>query len=478
MADSSNRPSRGLISSAFGVAKKFSAVGLNALNHVAPGTVSTFQASDKAQVLEGEVREKAAFEKKHYDHPQQMMREHLPKVSSQLFGRHYKRVNQIASFISPQLNDKLSDYFFDQLNDFVSKLSSVDALLRETGVQNLSELVQDPARSRRITRTIASQNKLIAGLLGALSGGGGVIGAAIDVPASIALALRSIYQTGRAYGFELKPDDHEVVEYIFKQIDLGAVAEKQALLAVVRNVASMTQTHDVSQLQQLLGSGNNTEILRRWFFSEDGTAKWSWLGHVPRLNGLSRLTPLVSMGISAVYSWKLVDDATDQADRVFSLARQYLLQHPGQAGAGTWAVYEKAVQLQSVALLSAPVDVQTEQQPQQLKNTADAGQVAEPDQKTVSDETVSLQAAPRKKQVGSSTQTGAQPQQNSKNKRQGAAVRKTTAKAAVTTGSRKTAAASNAEAAQKTVTKKRATRNSTVSGGADQTGPAVKKTEQ
>ena len=39
------------------------------------------------------------FEKKQYDNPQQMIREHLPQVSSQLLGRHYKKINNVASFI-------------------------------------------------------------------------------------------------------------------------------------------------------------------------------------------------------------------------------------------------------------------------------------------------------------------------------------------------------------------------------------------
>ncbi len=33
--------------------------------------------------------------------PQQMLREHLPKVTRQVFGRHFRKVNGIATFISP-----------------------------------------------------------------------------------------------------------------------------------------------------------------------------------------------------------------------------------------------------------------------------------------------------------------------------------------------------------------------------------------
>lgn len=41
------------------------------------------------------------------------------------------------------------------------------------------------------------------------------------------------------------------------------------------------------------------------------------MNNLPQFNLLMRLTPLATMGISAVYSWKLVDDATAQAQIVF-----------------------------------------------------------------------------------------------------------------------------------------------------------------
>ena len=347
MANSNNKSANGLIFNAFGVAKKLSKTGLSVINHVVPGTVSRLSHPGyDPQAIQGSAREKADFEKKFYASPQQMMREHLPQMSSQLLGRHYKKINQVASFISPDLNDKLADYFFDKLNDLVSGLSSVEAILQEVGAKNLAELAKDPARAQRISLALANQNKIIASFFGVLTGATGVIGAAIDVPTSLALALRSVYQTGRAYGFELNAEDHAVVEYIFKQIDMGSVAEKQALLAAVRAFSSVLQEHDLNQLQNLLGSGNDTELLTRWIANEDGSFKWSWLNYLPQLHLLSKLSPVAAMGISAAYSRKLVDDATDKAQLVFCAARQFLIQHPEQKIA-TLSAYE-----QSVALLA------------------------------------------------------------------------------------------------------------------------------
>ena len=345
MSDSKNKQRGSLISNAFGVAKKLSETGLGMINHVAPGTVSKLvQDPQTGHVIQGSAKEKTAFEPKKYDNPQQMMREHLPNVTGKLLGKHYKKINNVASFISPDLNDKLSDYLFDKLNDFVSEWSSVDALLKEVGARSLSELAKDPARSQRISMAIANQNKIIAAIQGTLTGAVGGVGAIIDVPTSLALALRSIYQTGRAHGFELNTQDHDVVEYIFKQIDLGSIAEKQALMAAIRAFTGVMETHNVTQLQQLLGSGNDIELLKKWVANDDGSFKLSWMNNLPQWGLLSKLTPLATMGISAVYSWKLVEDATDQAEVVFSGAQNYLLQH-SNVQMSVLEAYEKSVQL-------------------------------------------------------------------------------------------------------------------------------------
>lgn len=356
MADSNNKQTKRMLSNTFGLAKKITATGLNMLNHVAPNSVTKLnQSPAKDSVVEGKARNQSMFEKKQYDHPQQMLREHLPKVSSQLLGRHYTKINNVASFISPQLNDKMSDYFFDKLNDFVSESSSVDKLLKEVGAKDLKELTQDPARSQRISQALANQNKILAAIQGAFTGATGVIGSAIDVPTSIALALRSIYQTGRAHGFELKPEDHEIVEFIFKKIDLGSVAEKQALLIAVRTFSTTLQTHDVSQFQQLVGSSTSSDVLKNWLSNQDGTWKWSWLDNLPQFKIVTKLAPLACMGISATYSWKLVDDATEKAQIVFKGAQQYQAQHP-EENISALAAFEKSEILltQASLLLQAP----------------------------------------------------------------------------------------------------------------------------
>lgn len=346
MSDSNNKQTSGFFSNAIGVAKKLSSTGMHVLQQVAPSTATKQEPRSKAgQIIEGQARSYSPFQARHYDNPQHMLRQHIPQVSRQLLGRHYTRVNQVASFVSPDFSDKISDYFFDQLNNFSSNISSVDAVLDQAGVRDLEELTQDVDRSKRIGQALAEQNKWIASLQGALTGATGVIGSTIDVPASIIMSLRTIYQVGRAYGFELnKETEQEIVQFIFKQIDLGVIAEKQAVLMGLKTLSNMLQTHDVHQLQNLLGSSNDYESLKKYFLNEQGEAKWPWLNSVPKFSMLNKLTPVATASVSAIYSWKLVEDVHHKAQQVFSNARSYLIQHKDSNLSAIHA-YEKSLEL-------------------------------------------------------------------------------------------------------------------------------------
>lgn len=349
MANTNNKQSNGLISNAFGVAKKFSTTGLELMNHVAPDSVSKVtQAFNVNEAIEGASRQKSPFEPKKYSDPQQMLKEHLPSVSRQLLGRHYNKLNNVANFVSPQISDKVSDYFFEHLNQFTNEMSSVDAVLDEAGVRDLEELTQDIDRSKRIAQALGEQNKWIASIQGAVTGLTGIVGTAVDIPASLILALRTIYQVGRSYGFDLsKPEDQEIIQYIFKQIDLGLIAEKQAVLLAIKALGTTLKSHDLTQLQNLLGSSHDGEAIKKFLASANLQDKWQWLNQVPKfsvLEQLSKLAPIASAGVGVVYSRRFVEDANAKAQEVFSQTRQYFIQHR-DSSLSTLAAYEKSVEL-------------------------------------------------------------------------------------------------------------------------------------
>lgn len=313
MSSSKDNQSNDLFLSMFGVAKKLSSSGIDVLNKVGQNSANKNRLNTDHLI----------------DGAQDVLREHLPHISKQVFGRHYYAINKVSHFVAPNLSDKVSGYLFHQLNQLSSQLSSVDAVLDEAGVRDLEDLTQDVARSRRISEALAEQNKWIASVQGAFSGATGVMGSAIDVPASLILSLRSIYQIGRAYGFELNQDTgQDMVQFIFKQIDLGLIAEKQTLLMTLKALSNTLQYHDLSQLQQLLGSHQDADILHQWLSTDKHEPlKQDWFDYLPKFGILAKLTPLASASLSAAYSWKLLDDVNQKAQIIFSEARAYLQQH-------------------------------------------------------------------------------------------------------------------------------------------------------
>ncbi|RZF52590.1 EcsC family protein [Acinetobacter halotolerans] len=326
MTKSKNKPSSGLFAQAFGVAKKLSSE-LQKLQ-VAPTTSGT-AGLHPSNVIEGNARLKSAFEVEKYESPQQMLRQQFPKLSHQLLGRHYTKVNNVASFISPDLSEKVSDYLFQWLNEFSSNSSMTEKILEEAGVTEVAELTKDTGRSQRLSQALIEQNKLLATAQGVVTGATGIWGAAVDIPASIVLALRTIYQTGRSHGFDLTEEvDQDVVAFIFKEIDLGIVAEKQTLLLALKALKSMLETHDLQQFQQLLGSNNDVELVKKWLVDEEGQFKWGWLNHIPQVSMIGKLTPVAGAALGGFYSWKFLEDVGHKSQSVFGAARFYLNEHP------------------------------------------------------------------------------------------------------------------------------------------------------
>ncbi|ENU30699.1 hypothetical protein F991_01385 [Acinetobacter sp. CIP-A165] len=328
MTKSKNKPSSGLFAQAFGVAKKLSSE-LQKLQ-VAP-TTSGVAGLDSSNVIEGNARLKGSFEVEKYESPQQMLRQQFPKLSHQLLGRHYTKVNNVATFISPDLSEKVSDYLFQWLNEFSSNSSMTEKILEEAGVTAIAELTNDTGRSQRLSQALIEQNKLLAAAQGLVTGATGIWGAAIDIPASIVLALRTIYQTGRSHGFDLTEEtDQDVVAFIFKEIDLGIVAEKQTLLLALKALKSMLETHDLQQFQQILGSNNDIELVKKWLVDEEGQFKWGWLNRIPQVSVIGKLTPVAGAALGGFYSWRFLEDVGHKSQSVFGAARFYLNEHPSE----------------------------------------------------------------------------------------------------------------------------------------------------
>ena len=100
MTKSKNKHSTGVLVQAFSAAKKLSR------ELQKPQVVATTSAAEQAQgsnIIDGKARFKHLLDVDTYENPQQMLRQHLPKLSHQVLGRHYGKANQLAAMVSPDL---------------------------------------------------------------------------------------------------------------------------------------------------------------------------------------------------------------------------------------------------------------------------------------------------------------------------------------------------------------------------------------
>ncbi|MHA3117480.1 hypothetical protein E0H86_08690 [Acinetobacter sp. ANC 4635] len=333
----------------FGVAKKLSTSGLKVLNQM---NSQQLQRSQNPSKVVNEATPKPALLGFGVQDPQQLIRVYFPNISKQLFGKHYDRVSQVAEFLSPMSMDEISEYCFQKLHIFSDKLSATQSILQQTGAESLHELSQDISRSGRISQALTEQNKWIAGVQGTISGVTGLLGLGVDIPASLVLALRTIYQTGRAHGFALTEQDQDVVQYIFQQINLQQMLEKQSVLLGLRTLDGLLAENDLTAVQHLLGSNNDDEWLKELLLDENHEFKWQWMNTLPKVSALHHITPLIAASVSAMYSWQFIEDIGQKAQHIFSVARDYLLRHPEQK-ISTLAAYHAAVEQFSQAKESA-----------------------------------------------------------------------------------------------------------------------------
>jgi hypothetical protein len=205
------------------------------------------------------------------------------------------------------------------LADFASTVSASDHILDEAGVKSLAELQGDTARSGRLAGALNEKNRYIGMAQGAISGATGVAGAAADIPLSMILALRAVYLTGRAYGFELnQPEDRAMIFEALSNADLSLITEKQAILIGLNSVSGMLGTGNIQGLQTMLGSSNDFEPLFKLLSDSNGQLKWRISATL-----LNKVTPVIGGAVGALYTSRLLKEVSDSAKQVFEYARQH-----------------------------------------------------------------------------------------------------------------------------------------------------------
>lgn len=282
------------------------------------------------QVIEGKAQQRDQFDLD-YEDIHQLFRNQFPTITKQVLGNRYNAVNKYSKFVLPNGLDSAADEVLELLAKAAMALASTERVLAETGAKSIQELQQNVDRSARASSALKEVNKIFAALQGGVSGVAGMVGAVADLPLSVLLALKTIYETGHAYGFELdNEEDQQAVYQVLIKSDLGLIAEKQVLLLGIRNFNDVLTTGNYSQLQSFLDSNYSFEGFKDAMTDADGQYKWGMLNALGKVKWLRFTTPILGGLVGAFYGSKMIEEVAEKADEVFSHARRYLIENPDQ----------------------------------------------------------------------------------------------------------------------------------------------------
>lgn len=282
------------------------------------------------QVIEGKAQQRDQFDLD-YEDIHQLFRNQFPTITKQVLGNRYNAVNKYSKFVLPNGLDSAADEVLELLAKAAMALASTERVLAETGAKSIQELQQNVDRSARASSALKEVNKIFAALQGGVSGVAGMVGAVADLPLSVLLALKTIYETGHAYGFELdNEEDQQAVYQVLIKSDLGLIAEKQVLLLGIRNFNDVLTTGNYSQFQSFLDSNYSFEGFKDAMTDADGQYKWGMLNALGKVKWLRFTTPILGGLVGAFYGSKMIEEVAEKADEVFSHARRYLIENPDQ----------------------------------------------------------------------------------------------------------------------------------------------------
>jgi hypothetical protein len=130
------------------------------------------------------------------------------------------------------------------------RLTDQRDVLRRAGVSSLAELrnVGTLEACDALSRSVERWALGLAGGEGALSGAAGAWGVALDIPAAITLAYRTIYQMGVCYGYEPSELDEGMVHGILAASGANTMQEKVAALAFLSAIRTALQQQSWTML--------------------------------------------------------------------------------------------------------------------------------------------------------------------------------------------------------------------------------------
>ena len=254
--------------------------------------------------------------------PIQSLRAHVPQLSRQLLVGRFASVSRLAHQLLPQeLMERVTDHLLEQTVQFAELLSGNDALYDESGVLSLHDLRQlDLERADELANLVASRNRLLGATEGAVTGLAGFLGAIADLPLSVIIVLRTIYQTAECYGYDLADlDGRQKIYQLLANTDWSVLVEKQTVLLSLVSVQQLLKQGGVAGLQQRVGSAADLEVFEKLVQELAGSLNIRLPDQLT-----SRVVPLAGSVVGAFYNTRLINSVAALAQATF---RQQRLDH-------------------------------------------------------------------------------------------------------------------------------------------------------
>jgi len=158
-----------------------------------------------------------------------------PGVVSQSFGLVSQPLAWLVKKVVPEAAIR---GVLDGANSMAQWMTDVSDVLRDANVHSIKDLrTKDLELSDRLADEVHNWAIGLATVEGAAAGVFGLPGMAVDIPALITLALRTIHKIGVCYGYESESDnDVKYVLGIFAAAGANTVEEKLAALTTLRTV--------------------------------------------------------------------------------------------------------------------------------------------------------------------------------------------------------------------------------------------------
>lgn len=270
------------------------------------GDLSNFDATKKTTIQQGIAAHNA-------HRSIQTIRQQLPAMFGLGSLKGGKTLERFSGSILPEsVKDGMTEFSLDRLAQLAQYLSDSDLPLLHVDTATPRTL----ARADELADLVADRNRLLAAAEGGATGLFSLAGMLLDLPLSLVIALRTIYQTAECYGQDLSGEDGlQQIYAILASIDYASVGQKQTVMAGVAslNAVAASQGGLIGVLPKLIKSLGDNPLTEK--FAKPLLTKLS-----TRVGFVTRFLPVLGAVTGATYNMQMINSVAAVAQQVFRTA--------------------------------------------------------------------------------------------------------------------------------------------------------------